>query len=144
MIYSQNVGTKVMVKPVSVATNADSFGYIDTKGADYLAVTFALDTAAATSSNPSTLKLGESDDTVTTNFTDITAFVGDTAFTIPNASTSAPQTVRLNVNLIGRKRYIGATLRAAGAAQLCSVVGSLSRAEDSTVIRAKNAITVDG
>ena len=146
MIYAQCVGTVPMVLPQQIATNATANGIIDCKGADYLSVVFSLDTQAATSSNPAVLKLQESDDTVVTNAVDIDAFVGDGAsgFTIPNADTSSPQTVRLNVNLLGRKRYVRAVVTPAGAAQQVCVTGSLSRADDTTAIRARNAATVDG
>ena len=143
MIYGQHNGTKVMIAPVAVATNADSFGYIDTKGYNYLEVTFVLDTAATTSNNPATLKLGESDDTVTTNFSDITESVGDTAFTIPDGDTSNPTTLRMNVDLLGKKRYIGATLKNGTATTLACVVGTLSRAESGTNARALHSATVD-
>lgn len=146
MIYAQNVGTVPMVLPQSVATNETARGIVDCKGADYLSVVFTLDTQAATSSNPAVLKLLESDDTVVTNAVDITAFVGDGSggFTIPDAVTATGQCVRLNVDLRGRKRYIRCEVTPAGAAQLVNVTGSLSRANDSTEIRAKNAAVVDG
>ena len=143
MIHAQTVGCSVMIAPQSVATNATATGHIDTKGADYLSVNFLLNSAAAASSNPAVLKLGESDDTVVTNFADISGAVGDTDFTVPDADTSSAQIVRLNVALQGRKRYIMAYITTAGAAQICSAIGELSRADDSTVNRAKNAATVD-
>jgi hypothetical protein len=85
----------------------------DTKGHDFIRVKVTLGTSNASSSsgNPSTLKLVQSD---TSNFTDasnITNYVGDTDFTIPNQYTSTSNIVGpfavLDVDLRGKKRYIG-------------------------------------
>ena len=116
----------------SVATNATATANIDTRGWKYLTVTVSCDTAASTTSNPATLKLQEADDTNATSFTDITGFVGDTGFTIPNAETTktTSQFAVLNLNLMGRKRYIRTSLTSAGAAQICAVNAILSNANE--------------
>lgn len=146
MMPLQNTCTKVALSPLSVATNATGAGYVDTLGYDEAAVDFILDSAAATSSNPATLKLMESDDTVTTNFANITAFVGDATdgFTIPAANTAAGQIVRCNVDLRGRKRYLRAVITPAGAAQIVGAVVTLGKAESSSIARAAMAAVVDG
>lgn len=146
MMPLQNTATKVAIKPQSVATNATAFGYVDTLGYDEAAVDVILDSAAATSSNPAVCKLSESDDTETTNFADITGFVGDATdgFTVPAADTANPQIVRLNVDLRARKRYLGVSLTSAGAAQQAAAVVTLGKAADSTTARAAMAEVVDG
>lgn len=131
MIYGQYEKHGIAIVSQSVATNATATANIDTRGYRYLSVDIQLDSAAAVSSNPATLKLSESDDTVVSNFADIAAFVGDGAsgFTIPDADTDDPQLVRFNVDLRGRKRYIRLTLTPAGAAQQVAANYHMSRAD---------------
>lgn len=123
----------VSLKLGSVATNATATANIDTLGYQYLTVVVDLDTQSATSSNPAVLKLSESDDTVVTNFADISGFVGDTDFTIPIAETTKTEKLaaRFDVDLRNRKRYIRFSLTSAGAAQIAGALAMLSRAQDS-------------
>jgi hypothetical protein len=74
--------------------------------AKHMTVDLALTTADVVSNKPSVLKLQHSDITDATGYSDISGFVGGTDFTIPNADTSNPNLYKLNVNLIGKKRYI--------------------------------------
>ena len=92
MFPLQHAGSVAVIAPASTATNATASGNIDTLGYDEVKVQVLLDSAGATSSNPSVLKLSESDDTVVTNFANITGFVGDATdgFTIPAADTEHP------------------------------------------------------
>ncbi|MDH3636847.1 MAG: hypothetical protein OES09_00080 [Gammaproteobacteria bacterium] len=96
----------VAITPASFTNAATASGNVDTLGFDAMTLDVFMSTSDSTSNNPSVLKLSESDDTVVTNFADITAFVGDTAFTIPNAVTSGDWAYKFNVDLRGRKRYI--------------------------------------
>ena len=70
--------------------------------------------AAAAVGIPAVLKLSESDDTVVTNFADITQFVagGTGGFTATNVhtTTTTPNAYRFDVDLKGRKRYLKLTL----------------------------------
>jgi len=145
MMPLQNTATKVAIKPQSLATTATATGNVDTLGYEEAAIDVALDSQAAASSNPAVLKISESDDTVVTNFADITALVGDGVggFTIPNADTSDPQNIRLNVDLRARKRWLKVTLTPAGTTQLVGVSATLGKAKNSTVARAEQALTVD-
>lgn len=78
--------------------------------ARHLSLDLALTTADVVSNKPSVLKLQHSDDTVASNFADISGFVGGTDFTIPNADTANPNLYKFNVNLQGKKRYIRAQI----------------------------------
>lgn len=93
-----------------VTNGATVTANIDTLGFDHLSLDVIMGTSNTTSNNPSVLKLSESDDTVVTNFTDISGFVGDTDFTIAAADTSAENIYRFDVQLRNRKRYIRLTV----------------------------------
>jgi hypothetical protein len=146
MFPLQNAGSVAVIAPASTATNATASGNIDTLGYDEVKVCVLLDSAGATSSNPSVLKLAESDDTVVTNFADITGFVGDATdgFTVPAADTDDPQVVELNVDCRARKRYLKVSITPAGAAQIVGAVAVLGKADDSTAAAAKAAVSVSG
>lgn len=83
-------------------------------GHDSLVIDLISTTADVVSNSPSVLKLQESDDTVASNFADITAFVGGTAvgtsvgFVIPNGDTATTNAVyaTFEVDLKPRKRYL--------------------------------------
>lgn len=133
MIHGANDKGVVVLKPQSVATTATATGNIDTIGFKRVSIDVLLDSAADTTNNPAVLKLSESDDTVASNFADITGFVGDGAggFTVPAADTQTPQIVRFNVDLnTNRKRYLKLSLKPAGAAQLVAASARLSRAAE--------------
>ena len=146
MFPLQHAGSVAVIAPASTATNATASGNIDTLGYDEVKVQVLLDSAGATSSNPSVLKLSESDDTVVTNFANITGFVGDATdgFTIPAADTANPQVVELNVDCRARKRYLKVSVTPAGAAQIVGAVACLGKAKDSTAAAAKAAVSVSG
>lgn len=146
MFTLQDTGSVALIAPASVATNATATANIDTLGYDEVKVQVLLDSAGATSSNPATLKLSESDDTVVSNFANITGFVGDATdgFTIPAADTANPQVVELNVDCRARKRYLKLTVTPAGAAQILGATAVLGRAESTTAARAKAAVSASG
>lgn len=146
MFPLQNTGAVAVIAPASTATNATASGNVDTLGYDEVKVCVLLDSAAAVTSNPSVLKLSESDDTVVTNFADVTGFVGDATdgFTVPAADTDDPQVVELNVDTRARKRYLKVSVTPAGAAQIVGAVAVLGKAEDSTSAGAEAAASVSG
>ncbi len=114
--------------PTSTASNATTAGNIDTLGYNYLSVDVTLDTASATTA-PIALKLAESDDTVVTNFADISGTVGGTDFTMPTGpATNGTWGVKLNVNLKGRKRYIRLSVTP-GTTAIVAAVANLHRGE---------------
>ena len=146
MFPLQSTGLVSVIIPVSTATNATAAGDIDTIGYESVLVAVQLDTAASTTSNPSVLKLSESDDTVVTNFTDITGFVGDATdgFTIPDVSATLATMIQLNVDSRARMRYLKVSITPAGAAQVVGAVAVLGKAKDSTLAAAKAAVSVTG
>ena len=106
MFPLQNAGSVAVIAPASTATNATAAGVIDTLGYEEVKVCVWLDSAGSTANNPVTLSLTESDDATT--YAAIAAFTGDATdgFTIPNADTTNPQVVELNVDCRARKRYL--------------------------------------
>lgn len=106
--------SKSIVKILGTATtNGETVtANIDRLGFDYAAIDVIMGTSNVVSNKPSTLKLAESDDTVVSNFADITAFVagGTGGFTNPAANTSSENLFRFNVDLRGRKRYLKLTV----------------------------------
>lgn len=144
MFPLQNAGSVAVFAPASTATNATASGVIDRMGYDEVKVCVLLDSAAATSSNPSVLKLSESDDATT--YTDITGFDGDATdgFTIPIADTEDPQVVELNLDCRARKRYLKVQVTPAGAAQIVGAVAVLGKPDDLTTAQAEAAESVSG
>ncbi len=143
MIHSFAQKSVVVIKPASVATNATSTGNIDRLGYDYAAIDIVLDSQSSTTSKPAVLKLSESDDTVATNFADITAFTGGTStgnFTIPNASAAA-NIVRMNVDCRARKRYLKVSLTPGDAAQIACVTANLSRGKDAPLTATEHGVS---
>lgn len=146
MMNLQNCGARCMVFPLSKTAGATASGYIDCLGYDEAIIVALLDTQAATSSNPSVLKLSESDDLTT--YADVTAFVGDGVggFTVPAAGTSlgAGCTMPFYVDLRARKRYLKVTISPEGATQIVGAVAIMGRAENSTAARALSTGSVTG
>jgi len=135
-----------MVFPLSTTSGATATGVIDTLGFDEAMIVALLNTQAATSSNPSVLKLTESDDATT--YVAIAGFTGDATdgFTVPAAGTAlgAGCTMPFYVDLKKRKRYLKVTISPDGATQIVGAVAIMGRAEDSTVAKALSTGTVSG
>lgn len=96
----------IAINQASTTNAATASGNIDTLGYDYAVIDIITTTSDAVTNNPSVLKLSESDDTVVTNFANVSGFVGDTDFTIPNSVTSGDWGVQLRVDTRARKRYL--------------------------------------
>jgi len=145
MMPLQNTATVVAIKPQSVTSGATATGVIDRLGVEEVAVDVILDSQASTTSNPSVLKLQQSDITDATGYADITGFVGDATngFVIPAAGTAAT-IVRLNVDCRSRKRYLKVLVSPDGATQMLSAVATFGKAKTSTVARAAMSAVVDG
>lgn len=125
----------VMIGQSSTTNAATASGNVDTKGYDFASIDVLMATSNVTSNNPTVLKLAESDDTVVTNFADISGFVGDTDFTIPDAetvATNAPNAFKFNVDLSGRKRYLKLSISPL-TTQVITAIANLSKAEQSPV-----------
>lgn len=105
MIRSQNEATSIIIHDGGVTNGETASGYVDTLDYDYCTIDILATTSNTVSNNFTTLDLSEG--TATNSYTVITAFVGDTAFTIPNADTSDPQVVaRFNVDCSKYERYL--------------------------------------
>lgn len=133
----------VAITPQSVTNAATVTGNIDRLGFDWAEVDFIIGGAGAATNNPSVLKLAESDDTVVTNFVDITESVGDTAFTIPDitAVTTTSTVVKMRVDLRGRKRYLKASVSPI-TTNVIAVTASLFRGDESPSATADAGATV--
>ncbi len=92
------------------------FGCVDCRGYDFLAIDLVAGTGDGAQTAVTTLRLAENDASAMTAYTDgspITAFVGATAtstsagFVLPALSSTTQNVYRFNVDLRGRKRYIG-------------------------------------
>lgn len=95
----------------TAATNAaTATGNIDTLGFDFATIDLIATTSNAATNNPSVLKISESDDTVVTNFADVSGAVGDTDFVIANSATSGNWGVKWNIDCRARKRYLRVTV----------------------------------
>ncbi|GMQ95825.1 MAG: hypothetical protein BMS9Abin14_286 [Gammaproteobacteria bacterium] len=104
--------TVVAITGQSVTNAATVTGNIDRLGFNYCELDVLLAGGDAATNNPSVLKVSESDDTVVSNFADVTGLVGDTGFTIPNigTDTAASTVVKFRLDLKKRKRYLKVTI----------------------------------
>lgn len=136
MIHGQNAKKTLPIFQSSTTNAGTASGNVDTLGYDYLELDVYLPTSDAATNNPSVLKLSESDDTVVTNFANISGAVGDTDFTIPNCATAASNIdgpfTTFNVDLRARKRYIKVSVSPL-TTQVVNVVARLSRGEKAPV-----------
>ncbi len=144
MFPLQNTYTASVYKQTSTATSATASAVLDTLGFDPVAFDTWLESAAATGSNPVTLKLQDCD-TANGTFVDITGLVGDATdgFTIPLADTDTPQVIRMNVDMRHRKRYLKVSVTPTVGAQIIGATAVLGNAGDSTVARANQAVVAD-
>ena len=96
------------INQLSTTNGATASGNIDTLGYDFAEIDVSATSSNNVTNNPSVLKLSESDDTVVTNFADVSGFVGDTDFTIPNVytNTASDWKVKFSVDCRPRKRYL--------------------------------------
>jgi len=142
--------TKVVVDggmlAVSKTNGATATGVVDTLGFDWATIDIIAATADVVSNKPSVLKIQESDDTVASNFADITGLRGGTDFTIPNANTAATAVVqnvyKFNVDLRGRKRYLRGVY-SPQTTQTVTLVANLGKGEQAPISAAKaNAMTL--
>ena len=122
----------IAINQASTTNAGTASGNIDTLGYDFVTVDVVTTTSNDTTNNPSVLKLSESDDTVVTNFADISGFVGDSDFTIPASVTSGDWGLKFNVDCRARKRYIKVSVSPV-TTQTISAIGNLFKAETAPV-----------
>jgi len=120
----------IAINQASTTNGGTASGNIDTMGYDFVDIDIITTTSNDTTNNPSVLKLSESDDTVVTNFANISGAVGDTDFTIPAAVTSGDWGMKFRVDCRARKRYIKVSLSPV-TTQVVTAIGNLSMAEQS-------------
>lgn len=136
--------TDIMYLAASAASATEIACWVDTQGFDFLAIDVIADSVSAAETAVTLLELGENDTTptdVTTDCTLIAAFTGAAAtsstagFVLPAASSSVDNYYRFNVDLRGRKRYIGCAFTPAhDIDDGVAVVGHLYRCEDHPAI----------
>ena len=116
----KNVRSVLMLSAQSIASGATATANLDCKGFGDAEI---LVTIGAATTAPSSIKIFESDDTVVTNFTELTAL------STGNAAVAADQHVRFFVDRSNgaRKRYLRVAVTAA-ATTLVSAHGLLDRA----------------
>lgn len=133
----------VLLAATSLTNGATGTGAIDTLGYDYLSIDLLQTTSNNTTNNLSVCKLSHSDTTDATNYSDITAFVGDGAggFTIPVADTQNSQLYKFNLDLRGKKRYIKFT-GSPVTTQTLAAIANLFRAEEAPVTATKAGVGV--
>jgi hypothetical protein len=133
-----NSKTVVSLLGTGVTNGATVTANIDRRGFDYVSIDVVMGTADVTSNNPSVLKIAESDDTVVTNFANVSGLVGDTDFTIAAADTSNPNVYRLNIDCKARKRYLKLSVSPTTTQQTVMVarLGNASVAADASATKA--------
>jgi hypothetical protein len=131
----------------STTAGATASGNVDRLGYDFVTIDVLLPTADAVSNKPTVLKLSESDDTVVTNFANVSGFVGGTDFTIPNAITAATSISQpyatLNVDCRGRKRYLKLSV-SPQTTQVVTAVAHLTRAKVMPSTSSQATVVVNG
>ena len=147
MMPLQNTATLVVVAATSLTSAGTAAGWIDTLGADSVAVDFNIGVTTATGAKASVIKLGEADSTAaTSSVVTITGLEGGATdgFTIPTVNTSNPTIMRMNVDTRARKRYLYAQFAAGtGTPGAIAITATLARLDDSTVGRARMSGVVD-
>lgn len=122
----------IAINQASTTNAGTASGNIDTLGYDYVTIDVITTTSNDTTNNPSVLKLSESDDTVVTNFANISGAVGDTDFTIPASVTSGDWGVKFNVDCRARKRYIKVSVSPL-TTQTITAIGNLWKGDEAPV-----------
>ena len=142
-----------MFEAITMTSAGTVFGQVDTLGFDYLTINLEAGTGDAASTAVTTLQCNESDtDTLMTAYTDgdaITACVGAAAvstsagFVLPALSSTKMNIYRFNIDLKGRKRYIGVNFAPEKQTLGVACQATLSRCVDGDDI-ATAATTADG
>jgi hypothetical protein len=127
-----------MFEGATVSSAGTLFGCVDTKGFSHLGIDLAAGTGEAAQTACTILRLCENDASAMTAYTDgtpITQFVGAAAvstsagFVLPALSSTKQNVYRFNIDLRGRKRYIGINLGLAKQTVGVSAHANLFRSE---------------
>ncbi len=123
----------VAIFSASTTNAATASGNVDCRGYDYAVIELIESASNAATNNCSVLKVSESNDTVVTNFANVSGLVGDTDFTIPNSVTTGVQVVaQMRVDLRARKRYLKLSASPV-TTQVLTGIAHLYRAEEAPV-----------
>lgn len=140
MIHAQFEKFAATLPTAAVGSTATSTLTIDRLGYDHVSVS-AIRASNASTVFASVLKVEESD-SVSTNYTDVTALVGGGTggFTIPAVSdTNAAAVVQMDVDCRARKRYLRVSMTPGASATLALVAG-MSKAEVAPVSAAEKGV----
>lgn len=123
----------LMLQTVQATAGETVTARLDTVGADFVSLDIISTTSNNVTNNPSVLKLGESDAS-TGPFTDVSGFVGDTDWTIPNwhTATADAKVLKMNVDTRHRKRYLQLSISPV-TTQSFTVVANLGRMDRAPV-----------
>jgi hypothetical protein len=132
MIHAQNDKVVAELASAAVGATATASLTVDTIGYDYCSLSVLRASNAATTF-ANVLKVEESD-SVSTNYSDVTALVagGTGGFTVPAisaAGTAGTSVVKLDVDTKARKRYLKVSYTP-GASATVAITGRLSRAAE--------------
>jgi len=136
MIADKRVINLLVPTTAITAGSTANFGYVDTKGFDYLHIAVS-EMSASAATQVAGLRIRE-DDTCPTAFTDMSAIVAlcgaaatstTAGFVLPTPSSVTDNVYRFNIDLKDRKRYIGLDFIPAVTTR-ASAVALLTRAED--------------
>jgi hypothetical protein len=117
----------------SAGTSVTTF---DTRGFRYAVVDVTFGTLATNGGVPSVFRITESDATVISNFTTITGGSATLA-----AANLAHSTVRFQIDLRNRKRYLNLDITNGTSSLVISAVARLSRPETSKLTAAQQSVT---
>lgn len=135
-----NYRIKQLIVPTTAITAASTanWGYVDTQGYDYLCIDL-VEMSASAATQITGLRVRE-DDTVPTAFTDMSAIVAlcgaaatstsaGFALPYPNSAAASGNNYHFNIDLKGRKRYMGVDYIPSVSTQ-AAAVALLLRSED--------------
>lgn len=141
-----------MLEGLTMSSAGSMFGCIDTKGFAHLGINLIAGSAEAAVTAATVLRLCENDASAMTAYADgspITQFVGAAAistsagFVLPCVSSTKQNVYRFNVDLRGRKRYIGLNFQVAKQTVGVAAIANLFRSEIDPAM-ATVATTIDG
>jgi hypothetical protein len=122
----------IVIDQASTTNAATATGNIDTLGWDYVTIDVITSASNAVSNNPSVLKISESDDTVVSNFANVSGTVGDTDWTIPNSVTTGSWGVKFNLDCRARKRYLKVSVSPL-TTQVITAIANLSKGDTGAI-----------
>ena len=125
----------VMLAPLTTPTNAATgTAMLDTLGYDWCTIDVIHNIAGDTNKH-TTFKISEGDTTTYASASDITALTGGTSdgnFTIPSMDNTTASTMKFNIDLSARKRYLFITIAPAQVLNTC-VLANLGKGEKAPI-----------